>query len=85
MTPVSGKPEPHPSGYYHDGGYDGGGELCGDSSRTLAIYYPPRENVILIQGTIMIPEFDSSISELLATLGIVGAIVASIATRRKTL
>jgi hypothetical protein len=72
----SNKPATFPNGYY-------GGELCAYNTRTLTIDYPSGKSMIVIQGTVMVPEFGSSISALVMTLGIVGTLGAGILVRRR--
>jgi hypothetical protein len=85
VTPVSGKPIPGPTGYRTSEGYDSGGSLCDRYTRTLAIYYPRGDNVILIQGTVLVPEFPVPAITILIVSMLSVVIVASRLHREKTL
>jgi hypothetical protein len=66
-------------------GHIGPGEMCEEHTRILSITYPYGKSDIVIQGTVMVPEFGLTLSTLVMAIGITAAVIwiNGIAMRRR--
>ena len=64
----------------YNGNFD---ELCARDSRTLTVDYPTGLSIIEYQGTVMIPEFGSSLPVLVMAVAIVGVIGVRVFIQQK--